>query len=170
MPEHPEKPGRPAGGELVIPVMAIAFSLYFFSTILESPWTAQVSAFMIGGVLIALCLGFIVKTALAVAGGSASLGLGDLVRRDDWRSGRIGLLGATVGYVILIDWGGFTLTTFTFLAISMAILSRGRRLGLIVPVSAAMALGGWALFIVAFDTRFPRGWFEGAMATVLGNG
>ena len=131
MPEHPEKPVRQAGGELVIPIAAIAFSLYFFSTILESPWTAQVSAFLIGGILIALCLGFIVRTALAVTGGSASLGLGALVRRDDWRSGRIGLLGATVGYVILIDWGGFTLTTFAFLALSMAILSRGRRLGYI---------------------------------------
>ena len=170
MSEHPEASRRQAGGELVIPVAAIAFSLYFFSTILESPWTAQVSAFLIGGVLIALCLGFIVKTALAVAGGSASLGFGALVRRDDWRSGRIGLLGATVGYVILIDWGGFTLTTFAFLAISMAILGRGRRLGLIALVSAAMALGGWALFILAFDTRFPRGWFEAAMALVLANG
>ena len=170
MSEHPEASRRQAGGELVIPVAAIAFSLYFFSTILESPWTAQVSAFLIGGVLIALCLGFIVKTALAVAGGSASLGFGALARRDDWRSGRIGLLGATVGYVILIDWGGFTLTTFAFLAISMAILGRGRRLGLIALVSAAMALGGWALFILAFDTRFPRGWFEAAMAAVLANG
>ena len=170
MSEHPEASRRQAGGELVIPVAAIAFSPYFFSTILESPWTAQVSAFLIGGVLIALCLGFIVKTALAVAGGSASLGFGALVRRDDWRSGRIGLLGATVGYVILIDWGGFTLTTFAFLAISMAILGRGRRLGLIALVSAAMALGGWALFILAFDTRFPRGWFEAAMAAVLANG
>ena len=170
MSEHPEKSGRQAGGELVIPIMAIAFTIYFFSTILESPWTAQVSAFMIGGILIALCLGIIVRTALAVAGGSASLGIGNLIGRDDWRSGRIGLLGATVGYVLLIDWGGFTLTTFGFLAISMAILSRGRRLGLIVLVAAAMALGGWALFIVAFDTRFPRGWFEETMAMVLANG
>lgn len=170
MSEHSEKPVRQAGGELLIPVVAIAFSIYFFSTILDSPWTAQVSAFMIGGVLIALCIGFIVRTALAVSGGSASLGFGTLIRREDWRSGRIGLLGATVGYVVLIDWGGFTLTTFLFLAISMAILSRGRRLGLIALVSAAMALSGWALFILAFDTRFPRGWFEAAMAMVLANG
>ena len=170
MSEHPEKSGRQAGGELVIPIMAIAFSIYFFSTILESPWTAQVSAFMIGGILIALCLGFIVKTVLAVSGGSASFGFGKLLRRDDWRSGRIGLLAATVGYVLLIDWGGFTLTTFLFLSASMAILSRGRRLDLITLISAAMALGGWALFILAFDTRFPRGWFEEAMAMVLANG
>ena len=84
--------------------------------------------------------------------------------------GRAVLLASTVGYVLLIDWGGFTLTTFLFLLTSMAILSRGRRLGLIALVSAAMALGGWALFILAFETRFPRGWFEEMMSAVLANG
>lgn len=170
MSEQPEGSGRQAGGELVIPVMAIALALYFFSTILESPWTAQVSAFLIGGVLIALCLLFIARTALAVRRGPVALGFGNLISREDWRTGRIGLFAATVGYVLLIDWGGFTLTTFAFLAASMAILSRGRRPGLIALVSAAMALGGWALFILAFDTRFPRGWFEDTMAAVLANG
>ena len=170
MSEHPEGSRRQAGGELVIPAMAVALTIYFITTILESPWTAQVNAFLIGGVLIALCLVFIVKTALAVSRGRASLGFGNLLGRDDWRTGRAGLFATTVGYVLLIDWGGFTLTTFLFLALSMAILSRGRRLGLIALVSAAMALGGWALFIVAFDTRFPRGWFEQTMAAVLANG
>ena len=40
----------------------------------------------------------------------------------------------------------------------------------ITMISAAMALGGWALFIWAFDTRFPRGWFETTMQAVLANG
>lgn len=170
MSEHPEGSRRQAGGELVIPVMAVALTIYFITTIVESPWTAQVNAFLIGGILIALCLVFFARSALAVTRGRASLGFGSLLGRDDWRSGRAGLFATTLGYVLLIDWGGFTLTTFLFLAISMAILSRGRRLGLIVPISAAMALGGWALFILAFDTRFPRGWFEETMTAVLGNG
>ena len=90
------------------------------------------------------------------------------------------LTGSSVGEMVIIMGVVFViglliipLPSFMldlFLAISMAILSRGRRLGLIALVSAAMALGGWALFIVAFDTRFPRGWFEEAMAMVPGNG
>jgi len=170
MSEQPEESRRQAGGELVIPVMAVAFTIYFITTILDSPWTAQVSAFLIGGILIVLCLIFILKTALAVARGPASSGFGNLLGKEDWGSGRIGLFAATIGYVLLIDRGGFTLTTFLFLAVSMAILSRGRRLGLITLVSAIMALSGWALFILAFDTRFPRGWFEETMKAVLANG
>ena len=142
---------------------------YFFTSILKSPWTAQVSAFLIGGILIALCLIFTVKTVLARRQALASMGFANLIGRDDWRTGRVGLFVATLGYVILIDWGGFTLTTFVFLAASMAILSRGRRPGLIALVSGGMALGGWALFILAFETRFPRGWFEEMMAKVLAN-
>ena len=29
---------------------------------------------------------------------------------------------------------------------------------------------GWAVFILAFDTRFPRGWFERTMEALLTNG
>ena len=112
----------------------------------------------------------IVRTLLSVRRREASFGFRNIYSFEDWRSGRIALLCTTLGYVILIDWGGFTLTTFLFLAISMAALSGGKRLGLIAFVSAAMALGGWALFIWAFETRFPRGPFEDMMAAVLSNG
>lgn len=170
MTDRPESGPRPIGGELVIPVLAVAFTLYFVSTILDSPWTAQVNAFMIGGVLLILCLIFFIRAALALRGGEARMSFATLFNRDDWTSGRVGLAATTLAYAVLIDWGGFTLTTFLFLAVSMAILNHGRRLGLITLISAIMALGGWALFIWAFDTRFPRGWFEETMKAVMANG
>jgi hypothetical protein len=170
MSQLPEDADRQAGGELVIPAMAVAFTLYFIWTILDSPWTAQVSAFLIGGVLLALCLLFFAKTALGVLRGRATLGFANLYSIEDFRSGRVVLLCTTLGYVVLIDWLGFTLTTFLFLTLSMAALSRGKRLGLIAVVAAAMSLGGWALFIWAFETRFPRGFFEDIMAAALTNG
>lgn len=158
---------RPMGGELVIPVLAVAFTLYYFSTIWSAPWTAQVGAFLIGGVLLGLCAMFFVKAALHLRAGRASLEAGSLVGFEDVRSGRLGLIAATIGYAWLIDAFGFTLTTFLFLFVSFAILNRGRRLGLGAAVAALMALGGWALFIWAFETRFPRGWFETAMRSLL---
>jgi hypothetical protein len=41
---------------------------------------------------------------------------------------------------------------------------------LILTISALVALIGWAVFIWAFETRFPRGWFETTMKAVLTNG
>ena len=80
------------------------------------------------------------------------------------------MFAATVGYAVLIDELGFTLTTFLFLAVSMLILAKAKRPTFITLISAIMALGGWAVFIWAFDTRFPRGWFEMMMKSVLANG
>ena len=167
---EPNKTRRQLGGELVIPCLAIAFTLYFFSTIWNSPWTAQVSAFAVGGVLLLVCGIFILRCIVWFLAGEASLGFGNLFSRDDIATGRIGLFITTLGYCLLIERLGFTLTTFLFLILSMIILSKGNRPIFITLISAAMALGGWAVFIWAFDTRFPRGWFETTMKAVLSNG
>lgn len=161
---------RQLGGELVIPVLAIVFTFYFFSSIWNSPWTAQVSAFLVGGILLLVCAIFIIRAALMLKSGEGSLGFANLVSINDIRSGRIGLFATTLGFCVLIDELGFTLTTFLFLSLSMIILSKGKNAGFITLVSAMMALGGWAVFILAFDTRFPRGWFETTMKAVLSNG
>jgi hypothetical protein len=161
---------RARGGELVIPAAAVVFSLYYFSTILDSPWTAQVSAFFIGSVLIALSLAFMVRTWFEVRRGEADFRFTSLFGRIDLSSGRLALGAVTLAYIVLIEWGGFTITTFFFLFFSMLLLNRGRRKGLVAALSATMALGGYALFILAFDTRFPKGPFENFMETVLNNG
>ena len=167
-PGNPVK--KPLGGDLVIPVSALVFTLYYFSTIIDSPWTAQVGAGIIGVILIALTLIFIARTALAVRSGVADLGLGGLFSRDDIATGRLGLMAVTLLYIVFIEWSGFTLTTFAFLMAAMLILTRGRNKTLIVTLSAVMSLGGYAVFIYAFDTRFPRGPFEAMMKLVLPDG
>ncbi len=161
---------RQLGGELVIPAMAIAFTLYYFSTIWNSPWTAQVSAFLVGGILLLVCGIFLLRCVLWLARGEGTLGFSNVVNMDDIRTGRIGLIAATIGFCVFIERLGFTLSTFLFLLISMSILAKGRRLGLILGVSTLISLIGWAVFILAFDTRFPRGWFETTMKAVLSNG
>ena len=161
---------RSLGGELIIPVTAIVFSLYYFTTLLDSPWTAQVSAFFVGAVLIALSAAFVVRCAVEVRSGTADLGLGGLFSRADLTSGRLALLVVTLGYILVIEWAGFTITTFVFLFAGMLALNRGQRPGLIAALAAIMALGGYLLFILAFDTRFPRGPFEIFMKAMLGDG
>ncbi|NNU81087.1 hypothetical protein HMH01_11635 [Halovulum dunhuangense] len=167
MAQEPSRPERQLGGELIIPVLAVAFTLYYFTTIWNSPWTAQVSAFLIGGILLFCCALFVLRSAILLKKREASLGISRLFNREDIASGRLWLLLLTIAYCVLIDLGGFTLTTFFFLFLSMAVLAKGERLGLIAALSATMALGGWALFIWAFDTRFPRGPFENLMQGII---
>jgi hypothetical protein len=170
MASDPYKPPRQIGGELVIPIIAVGFTLYFFSSIWNSPWTAQVSAFLVGGILLLVCAIFFVRSIIWLRRGEGTLGFSNLFTIDDIRTGRIGLLVTTIAYVMFIDYLGFTLMTFLFLAISMLILAKGRNPVFITLISGVMALTGWAVFIWAFDTRFPRGWFETTMKAVLTNG
>lgn len=161
----PEK--KHIGGELVIPVAGVVFTIYYFTTIIDSPFEAKVSAFFVGTILIALIAVFLAKTAISVIRGQADLNMEILLASRAFLLKRLVLLALTVGYIIVVHWGGFTLTTFTFLALAMLLLSEGRKLKFIVILSATLAIGGYLLFIVAFHTRFPFGPFEHLMSQVL---
>ncbi|MBT3361541.1 MAG: tripartite tricarboxylate transporter TctB family protein [Rhodospirillales bacterium] len=148
------------GGELLIPVAGIIFTIYYFSTILDSPWTAQVSAFFIGSVLTLLVTIFLIKTFVEVRNGKVDLQLGPLIAPNAMIPKRVALLALTIGYIVVVEYAGFTITTFLFMALSMMLLTGARNKRFILSLSAVIAIGGWALFILAFNTRFPKGPFE----------
>jgi len=159
--ENKEK--KPIGGELIIPIMALVFTLYYFWTILEVPWSAQVSAFFVGSILIVLIVTFFLKTAGRLRRGEASLMIGPLFYPISFVPKRLALLGLTLGFILIVQYFGFTITVFLFLSSAMLLLSNGGKKRLIFSLSATLAIAGWALFIWAFETRFPAGPFETMM-------
>lgn len=160
-------PKRQIGGELIIPVLALAFTLYYFSTIIDSPWTAQVNAFLVGSILIVLVLAFFGVCLRELRRGRATLGVSNLFEPRRLLPRRAGFIGLTVGYLLVIGWLGFTLTTFLFLAGSMLLLGGGRRPALCLGLSAAMAGIGYAAFIALFETRLPEGPVETLLAALF---
>jgi hypothetical protein len=163
---------RAAGGELILPVAALVFTLYYFSTIIDSPWEAQVAAFLVGSVLILLILLLLVRIGRDLMTGTASLRLGDMLGGPEVYPRRLAMVALTAGYLVGLGWLGFTLTSFLFLFLGMAVLesaeNRVRRLPHFALIAATLSVAGWALFVWAFDARFPSGPFEALMATVTG--
>ncbi len=155
------------GGELVIPVAALLFTIYYFVTIIDVPWTAQVSALFVGIILIVLIGVFLVKTVKAVRAGEADFGMQALFEPVSFIPKRLVLFAITFGFILFVEHLGFTITTFLFLCSAMLVLGNGRNKVLTVAVSAILSLAGWALFIWAFETRFPAGPFENLMKSVL---
>ena len=158
---------KPIGGELIIPIMAVIFTLYYFWTILEVPWSAQVSAFFVGSILIVLVGILFFKTIVVLRRGEASLRIGPLFNPTSYISKRLALLGLTVGFIFFVQYLGFTITVFLFLTSSMLLLSNGHKKGFILFLSALLSLSGWALFIWTFNTRFPAGPFETMMKGLI---
>ena len=70
---HDRRDPAPIGGDLVIPVAAVVFTLYYGWTIIDSPWTAQVGAVFVGVILIALCLILFTIVGVRVRRGAATL-------------------------------------------------------------------------------------------------
>jgi hypothetical protein len=157
---------HPVGGDLIIPIAAVAFTLYYFSSIISSPWEAQVNAFFVGSILIVLVVVQLIRSGRMLLTGEGDLSLGELLGPPAIRRKRLLLLLLTIGYVVVIEWLGFTLTTFLFLTAAMLLLNDGRRPAFILGVAAAMALGGYLLFVVAFQTRFPEGPLEHLLGAV----
>lgn len=159
-----EEPGKKSvGGELILPGAAFLFTLYYFYTIWDVPRIAQISAFFVGTILIVLIGLLGVRIAKQVRAGEVDLKMGRLVEPKNYIPKRLALLGLTVGFIFFVDWLGFTLTVFAFLSLAMLLLSEGKRKVLILCLSATLAIGGYFLFIVAFQTRFPKGPFEQLM-------
>jgi hypothetical protein len=158
---------RPIGGELIIPVASLLFTGYYFATIVTSPWTAQVSALFVGSFLALLSAIFVVKAAAMVRRGEADFGVRDVFSAVDRESGRYWLFLLTVAYILVVEWGGFTVTTFAYLVAAMLVLDKGRRPVYVALLSAAFAFGGYGLFILAFNVRFPVGPFERLMKWLL---
>ncbi len=163
---------RRAGGELILPVAALAFTIYYFSTIWSSPWEAQVAAFLVGSVLILLIVILLIRTGREIVAGRADLRFADLLGDRTVYPRRLGILGLTIAYLVGIDWLGFTLTSFLFLFCSMALLEDAdrtlRRLPHFTLVAATLSFVGWLVFIRSFDARFPRGPLESLLGSLFG--
>ena len=151
------------GSELIIPITALLFTIYYFYTIIDAPWSAQVAAFIVGSVLIVLILMFFVKCIRWVNTGEGAFNFDTLLKPKSFVIKRIGLLGLTIAYIFVVSTLGFTITTFLFLSMAMLLLSEGKKKGIIFSLSAILSLGGYLLFILAFKTRFPAGPFETLM-------
>ena len=156
-PDHSEaRPPKPVGGDLIVPLAGLVFTVYYFSTIWDLVWEAQINGLLIGTVLIALVVLFLLRTARELARGRATLGLGPLAGPLSMQLQRAALLGLSILFIPLMSWLGFTLATALFLfcgLYAMGVRDRARLIGLPVGLS----LTGYLLFIVALDTRFPYG-------------
>ncbi len=148
---------RQMGGELIIPILALVFTLYYISTVINSPWTAQLNAFMVGSVLIILVLLFLGYAAREVLQGRATLGASNLFAPYGILPKRLGFMAISLGYLILLPWLGFTLTTFLFMAASMMLLGNARRPVVYVVAAAVVAVIALLVFIVLFQKRLPKG-------------
>lgn len=155
------------GADWIIPGLAACFAIYYTASVAELRWEAKMS-----GVVVAVALGLLIAlfAARVVIGLARKTHRFSFAGLFDSREGAIRqftMLGLIIAFIVAIQTIGFTLSVFGFLSVAFVFIARMRLLKAI-GLAAIFALCGYVLFIVALQTRFPRGAFEQLMTAVSG--
>jgi len=166
--ETGQAPAKPnIAGELIIPVLGVLFTIYYIVTVLDSPWTAQVNAYMVGSVLLAVSVVFFGLKFRDLIRGDVVLHVPMARGLTAIKSAQAGFILIALGYLVIMDMLGFTLATAVFFWVAMMLLDGGRRPVMKIGLSAVMALIGYLVFIFMFETRLPKGPVEAILAGLV---
>jgi hypothetical protein len=160
------KDKRPAGGDLVIPLLAGGFATYYIASVWNLPWEAKASGLVLGGLLLTLVTVFVLKIAYSLFRGTVSLSLRRLVEPLEFHGRRLGLVALMIAFIVALPYLGFTLTIFTFLLLAMLVLGvrSARRLFSVAGITAGV---GYLIFIALLNTPFPHGPVEKLVGSIF---
>jgi hypothetical protein len=154
-------------GECIIPLLGVLFTVYYVYSIIDAPWTAQVNAVLVGTTLILVSALFLIKKLHLLSSGTVEFTIPVTSLLPAIKTPQTAFIATSFLYLILIDFLGFTLTTTLFFWFSMMILGHGKRPYHKACLSLIMALVGYAVFIVMFETRLPIGMLEQILGKVI---
>src|SRR5512140_2139911 len=99
---------KPAGQELIIPALAVGFTLYYFWTVRELAWEAKANGIVIGAILLLLVGLLLVRIGYQVARRQSSL---RVTLGGTWEVDRLrlGLMAIMVIFLVALPWLGTTI-------------------------------------------------------------
>jgi hypothetical protein len=166
-----DRPGearrRGIGGDLLIPLLALAFAAYFFISISGLQWEARANGTVIGVILVVLSVAQIVRSVLLVRWDVASFSVGPLLEPREVLGRRLALVAMLAAFVWFIEWTGTTLGLILMMLASMWTMGvrDWRSLALIATGVPLLVCG---LFIFLLGTKLPAGPIEHMLAALLG--
>ena len=163
-PSHDSKDA--ALGDLVIPALAVAFTVYFFDSIWDLAWEARATGVVVGTALLALIALLMVRIVRRLMAGRATLSFGDLLGRWPHGRQRMGIVALCALFIALIPWLGLTLGLFTLMTTLMLLLGAGSWRA-IVTTAGAVSIAAYLLFIALLNSRMPRGPIEKLLAMLF---
>ena len=154
------------GADLVIPVLALAFAIYFLVSIRDLAWEAKANGVIIGTALLLLLAAQITRIAMKLVRREGTLSLAPLLEPREALGKRLALVAITIAFIATIKWAGLTLGLFTGMLAALWLMGvRKRKPLLLIPL--AVAASAYALFIAALDSNFPHGPVERLIASLL---
>jgi hypothetical protein len=154
------------GAELVLPVIALAFAIYFLVDTAELQWEAKANGVIIGGLLLLLLAVQFVRSVVAYMRGRADLSFGALLQPRDVFYKRLGMMAITIALVATVPWLGVGLGLFLSLTAGLLVMGV-RGVGHALLVAFGVALTCSVLFTVVLDSGLPRGPVEHLLLSLV---
>jgi hypothetical protein len=156
----------PLGADLVIPVLALGFAIYFFWSIADLAWEAKANGVVIGAVLVGLAVLQVARITVDVAKGRGDLRTDPLWQPREVLFKRIGMVLVTIAFIVLLQLLGLTLSLLLAMAAALAIMGVCR-LSTLLAISFGVAAAAYLLFIAVLDSAFPHGPIEQLLARLF---
>jgi hypothetical protein len=157
---------RALGADVVIPALALGFTLYFLYSVSGLEWEAKANGVIVGTMLLVLVGAQFVRVGLAMARGRGRLDFSALFTPREALPKRVGMLAITIAFVACVPWAGLGLGLFVALAAAFVVMGvRGAKHVLVVSLLVAAASS--LLFTVALDSSLPRGPVEDVLFRLL---
>jgi len=150
------EPPKALGADLVIPVLAFAFTVYFLYSTSGLQWEARSNGLIIGTLLLVLVAVQVVRVGFDFARKRGTFTFGPLVAPSDVFRKRIGMLAITIAFVATLPWVGLAIGLFVALAASFALMGV-RPVRRVLLVALAITVVCWLGFTVALDMGLPPG-------------
>lgn len=152
-------PKAPLGADLVIPLLALGFALYFFGSIADLVWEAKANGAVIGALLVGLVVLQLARIGVEVAKGRGDLRTDPLWQPREVLFKRVGMVLVAVTFIFMLQLLGLTLSLFVAMAGALLIMGV-RRPWTVLGISFAVAAAAYLLFIALLDSSFPHGPIE----------
>lgn len=166
MEEFPDKPRDAALADLIIPALAVAFTVYFFDSVWDLAWEARATGMVVGTALLALIALLLVRILRRLATGEAALSFGHLAGSRPHARQRAGIVLLCTLFIGLVPWLGLTLGLFTLSSALMLVLG-ARNWRPILMTAGSVSAVAYLLFVAMLNTRVPRGPIEALLATLF---
>jgi hypothetical protein len=142
--------------ELIIPVGAILFALYYLSTVWTLPFQAKVVGIYVSAAIGILSLILFVRFAGQIARGKKDFSFHGFFSDPVSESRRWGAMGATILFIALMPVTGFALTLFVYVLTLVLLVGGREKMKAALIISTSITAIAFAIFILAVKVRFPQ--------------
>jgi hypothetical protein len=157
------------GADLVIPLLAVGFTIYYLWTTAGMSWEARSNGLFLGSVLLVLIAAQLVRMAMRVSRGDATLRLGAIVADTPANRKRLGVVALLGAFILSLPLLGATLALFLLVLLLLLLMGVRQPFWLaVLPVGIAAVV--YALFIGFLGARLPRGPIEALIGAITSFG